>query len=220
MSGRWRTVLLGAGQVLALLATWGVSFVLAIVAYDQTWSRSIDRREGPVISEIERLLDAVRRLEVTANKMAEFQAAAAEERRKLEGLRRLLPETTDAAAVERAVAALAAQGGVRISSFTPGEPRRSEFHARLPLDVELHGPLPGLLELPLRLEAWSERMLVPPLRGETSGSLSWAEPTGIIHVRGLRVERHGGAWRGRLSGLVYCSSTAVVPRDEAAPPGR
>ena len=56
MSGRWRTVLLGAGQVLALLATWGVSFVLAIVAYDQTWSRSIDRREGPVISEIERLL--------------------------------------------------------------------------------------------------------------------------------------------------------------------
>ena len=203
MSGRWRTVLLGAGQVLALLATWGVSFVLAIVAYDQTWSRSIDRREGPVISEIERLLDAVRRLEVTANKMAEFQAAAAEERRKLEGLRRLLPETTDAAAVERAVAALAAQGGVTAASFTPGEPRRSEFHARLPFDVELRGPLPGLLELPRRLEAWSQGVLVPPLQGKTSGSASWPEPTGLIHVRGLRVERHGGTWRGRLNGLAY-----------------
>lgn len=200
--GRVRAALRWSVRALAVFFVWTASLGVALVVYEFTWSQWISDRERPVLSEMERLQNEVRNLEIAAAKLKEFTAQVEYQQQRMDVLRQMLPEEKDARGVERAVAALATQGGVTVVSSTSGAPQRLDFYARRPLELELRGPLPGLLALPRRIEMSSMGVFLPPIPALAEGRAS-AGGAGLIHVRGLHVERDGASYRGRLIGFTY-----------------
>lgn len=75
----------------------------------------------------------------TARQLPEFQAQVTDLERRLDTLRAVLPEQKDVAEILRRVQGLAAQSNIRITKFTPQEPKPQQMYTALPHKIEAEG---------------------------------------------------------------------------------
>jgi type IV pilus assembly protein PilO len=115
---------------LPLLGQLGVSAVLAAVIggvfYWQFWG-PMSEDEKKKSDELSALQADIRSLEVTANKLQEFQREVALREAKLETLKRILPADKETPELMKKVQYLAAQSNLIIRRFTPGATVNREF---------------------------------------------------------------------------------------------
>ena len=102
------------------------------------WSPAVEE-ENKKRTRLEGLEKEIRALEVTANKLQEFQREVALLEARLETLKRILPQTKETPDLMRKVQALAAQSNLTINNFTPGPTVNKEFYQEWPIAMGLVG---------------------------------------------------------------------------------
>ena len=102
------------------------------------WSPAVEE-ETKKRTKLESLQKEIRALEVTANKLQEFQREVALLEARLETLKRILPQTKETPDLMRKIQALAAQSNLLIKKFNPGTPVNKDFYQEWPIAVEVEG---------------------------------------------------------------------------------
>lgn len=102
------------------------------------WSPAVEE-EKKKAARLESLEKEIRALEVTANKLQEFQREVALLEARLETLKRILPQTKETPDLMRKIQALASQSNLLIKKFNPGTPISKEFYQEWPINVEVEG---------------------------------------------------------------------------------
>ena len=127
---------------LSLGGQLGVSAVLAVLIgglfWYFYWSPATEERDTKA-AKLEGLNKEIRALEVTAQKLGEFQREVALLEKKLETLKSILPPAKETPALMRQVQALAAQSNLTINNFTPGATVNKEFYQEWPITMGLVG---------------------------------------------------------------------------------
>jgi type IV pilus assembly protein PilO len=191
------------GQLIVSLLLAGV---IAGLFYWQVYGPMMDQ-ETQKTAELTALQNDIRSLEVTANKLQEFQREVALREAKLETLKRILPADKETPELMRKVQYLAAQSNLNIKKFNPGATVNREF----PMEPE-----PGASPSP----AAARR---PPARpGQPQGQTQSAEyyqewpinvdVEGTYHNLGLFFDRVG-----RLSRLVNVGNLKVKAQTQQRP---
>lgn len=88
---------------------------------------------------LEALQTEIRGLEVTANRLQEFQREVQLLEAKLETLKRILPPAKETPDLMRKVQALAAQSNLQIKTFTPLAVVNKDFYQEWPINVAVQG---------------------------------------------------------------------------------
>jgi type IV pilus assembly protein PilO len=127
---------------LSLGGQLGVSFALAVLVSGLFWyfywsDATIERDEKT--AKLEALNKEIRALEVTAQKLGEFQREVALLEKKLETLKSILPPAKETPDLMRKVQALAAQSNLTINNFTPGATVNKDFYQEWPISMGLVG---------------------------------------------------------------------------------
>jgi len=127
---------------LSLGGQLGVSFALAVLVGGLFWyfywsDATIERDEKT--AKLEALNKEIRALEVTAQKLGEFQREVALLEKKLETLKSILPPAKETPDLMRKVQALAAQSNLTINNFTPGATVNKDFYQEWPISMGLVG---------------------------------------------------------------------------------
>jgi type IV pilus assembly protein PilO len=127
---------------LSLAGQLGVSVAAAIVIgvafYYGYWSGAV-QEETDKTARLENLRKEIRALEVTANKLQEFQREVAQLEAKLETLKRILPPEKETPDLMRKVQALAAQSNLTIKNFTPSAVVNRDFYQEWPINMAVDG---------------------------------------------------------------------------------
>jgi type IV pilus assembly protein PilO len=127
---------------LSLGGQLGVSAVLAVLIgglfWYFYWSDATVERDDKT-TKLEALNKEIRALEVTAQKLGEFQREVALLEKKLETLKTILPPAKETPDLMRKVQALAAQSNLTINNFTPGATVSKEFYQEWPISMGLVG---------------------------------------------------------------------------------
>jgi type IV pilus assembly protein PilO len=127
---------------LSLGGQLGVSAVLAVLIgglfWYFYWSDATIERDDKT-AKLEALNKEIRALEVTAQKLGEFQREVALLEKKLETLKSILPPAKETPDLMRKVQALAAQSNLTINNFTPGATVSKEFYQEWPIAMGLVG---------------------------------------------------------------------------------
>ena len=121
---------------LSLGGQLGVSAALAVLIGGLFWylywsDATVERDEKT--AKLEALNKEIRALEVTAQKLGEFQREVALLEKKLETLKSILPPAKETPDLMRKVQALAAQSNLTINNFTPGATVNEPFIVPTPL---------------------------------------------------------------------------------------
>src|SRR5262249_9462644 len=148
--GRGARAALGGGEGMAdnaytklpLGGQLGVSVALAAVIgglfWWQYWSPATEERDQKT-TKLEGLNKEIRALEVTAQKLPEFQREVALLEKKLETLKTILPPAKETPDLMRKVQALAAQSNLTINNFTPGATVSRDFYQEWPIAMGMTG---------------------------------------------------------------------------------
>ena len=127
---------------LSLAGQLGLSALLAAVILGIFWwfywSPAQDEYQQKS-AQLEALRTEIRALEVTANKLQEFQREVALLEARLETLKRILPQTKETPDLMRKIQALASQSNLLIRKFNPSTPVNKEFYQEWPITVEVEG---------------------------------------------------------------------------------
>jgi type IV pilus assembly protein PilO len=127
---------------LSLAGQLGVALVVAALIgglfYWRWLSPAMEERDQKT-ARLEALQKEIRALEVTANKLAEFEREVALLEAKLETLKRILPPAKETPDLMRKVQSLAAQSNLTIKTFTPGATVNKEFYQEWPINVAVDG---------------------------------------------------------------------------------
>ena len=127
---------------MSLAGQLGVSLFLALLIGGLFWwqylSPAMDE-EREKTTRLEGLEREIRALEVTANKLAEFQREVALLEAKLETLKRILPPEKETPDLMRKVQSLASQSSLLIKTFTPGQTVNKEFYQEWPINMSVEG---------------------------------------------------------------------------------
>ena len=102
------------------------------------WSDAM-KEETTKKAKREALQKEIRALEVTANKLQEFQREVQLLEAKLETLKRILPPERETPDLMRRVQSLASQSFLTVRKFTPTTPVQKDFYQEVPINVELSG---------------------------------------------------------------------------------
>jgi type IV pilus assembly protein PilO len=101
---------------------------------------------GPMVQEhttksanLAKLQDDIRKLEITANKLPEFQREVVLLEAKLDTLKRILPPAKETPDLMKKVQYLAAQSNLNIKKFNPGATATKEFYQEYPINVDVEG---------------------------------------------------------------------------------
>ena len=121
-----------------LAASVALAAVLGGAFWYFYWSPAVEE-ENKKRTRLESLEKEIRALEVTANKLQEFQREVALLEARLETLKRILPQTKETPDLMRKVQALAAQSNLTINNFTPGATVNKEFYQEWPIAMGLVG---------------------------------------------------------------------------------
>jgi type IV pilus assembly protein PilO len=127
---------------LPLAGQLGVSLLLAVIiggAFYYFWYSDALDQEKTKRAKLEQLQIDIRKLEVTANKLQEFQREVQLLEAKLETLKRILPPERETPDLMRRVQYLAAQSNLVIRRFTPATPVTKDFYQEVPINVDVEG---------------------------------------------------------------------------------
>jgi type IV pilus assembly protein PilO len=127
---------------LPLAGQLGVSLLLAAImggAFYYFWYSDKLDEEKTKRARLEQLQKDIRALEVTANKLQEFQREVQLLEAKLETLKRILPPERETPDLMRRVQYLAAQSNLVIRRFTPATPVSKDFYQEVPINVDVEG---------------------------------------------------------------------------------
>ncbi|HXB57572.1 MAG TPA: type 4a pilus biogenesis protein PilO [Vicinamibacteria bacterium] len=127
---------------LPLAGQLGVSLLLAALmggAFYYFWYSDKLDEEKAKRARLEQLQKDIRALEVTANKLQEFQREVQLLEAKLETLKRILPPERETPDLMRRVQYLAAQSNLVIRRFTPATPVTKDFYQEVPINVDVEG---------------------------------------------------------------------------------
>ena len=120
----------------------GVSVLAAAVIcggfYFLWWSDKVAERDQKA-TRLEDLQKEIRALEVTAQKLGDFQREVALLERRLETLKTILPPAKETPDLMRRVQALAAQSNLSITNFTPSATVNREFYQEWPITMGVVG---------------------------------------------------------------------------------
>jgi type IV pilus assembly protein PilO len=120
----------------------GVSLAVAVVIggafWYLYWTDTAKERDEKTVK-LESLNKEIRALEVTAQKLGEFQREVALLEKKLETLKSILPPAKETPDLMRKVQALAAQSNLTINNFTPGATVNKEFYQEWPIAMGVLG---------------------------------------------------------------------------------
>ena len=123
------------GQIGASLAAAALVGGLFYYFY---YSPTVEERDQKA-ARLETLQKEIRALEVTANKLQEFQREVQLLEAKLETLKRILPQSKETPDLMRKVQALASQSNLGIKVFTPQAVVNKDFYQEWPIKVEVQG---------------------------------------------------------------------------------
>jgi type IV pilus assembly protein PilO len=115
---------------LPLMGQLAVAVVLAViigVAYYYSQWQGMVEQEAQKTHDLEGLQNDIRNLEVTANKLQEFQREVALREAKLEMLKRILPADKETPELMKKVQDLATQSNLSVKKFNPGATVNREF---------------------------------------------------------------------------------------------
>lgn len=127
---------------MSLAGQLGVSLFLALIIGGVFWWQYLSpamEEEKQKTARLEGLQREIRALEVTANKLAEFQREVALLEAKLETLKRILPPEKETPDLMRKVQSLASQSSLLIKAFTPGQTINKEFYQEWPINMSVEG---------------------------------------------------------------------------------
>ena len=127
---------------LPLAGQFGVSVLLAALiggGFYFFWYKDALDEEAKKNARLEALQKEIRALEVTANKLQEFQREVQLLEAKLDTLKRILPPEKETPDLMRRVQSLAAQSFLTIRKFTPAAVVTKEFYQEVPINVDLDG---------------------------------------------------------------------------------
>jgi type IV pilus assembly protein PilO len=127
---------------MSLAGQLGVSLFLALIIGGLFWWQYLSpamEEEKQKTARLENLQREIRALEVTANKLAEFQREVALLEAKLETLKRILPPEKETPDLMRKVQSLASQSSLLIKTFTPGQTVNKEFYQEWPINMSVEG---------------------------------------------------------------------------------
>jgi type IV pilus assembly protein PilO len=117
---------------------FGVAVLIGGLFYWQYYSPAMEERDTKA-ARLETLQKEIRALEVTANKLQEFQREVALLEAKLETLKRILPPAKETPDLMRKVQSLAAQSNLAIKTFTPGATVNKDFYQEWPINMVVSG---------------------------------------------------------------------------------
>jgi len=127
---------------LSLAGQLGVSlFAAALIVggfYYLWYSDALDREQQKT-TRLQPLETEIKALEVTANKLQEFQREVQLLEAKLETLKRILPPEKETPDLMRRVQYLATQSSLSIKVFTPAAVANKEFYQEVPINVSVEG---------------------------------------------------------------------------------
>jgi type IV pilus assembly protein PilO len=132
---------------LSLAGQLGVAVVVAILIAGGFWFfywKGAVEEETQKTTRLETLRKDIRALEVTANKLPEFQREVALLEQKLETLKRILPPEKETPDLMRKVQYLAANSNLLIKRFTPGATVTKDFYQEWPINVDVQGTFHNL----------------------------------------------------------------------------
>jgi len=135
MAENFYTKLSTAGQLGVSLLVAGV---IGGVFYWQYFGPAL-QEEKDKIATLSNLKREIAALEVTANKLQDFQREVALLEVKLETLKRILPPEKETPDLMRKVQSLAAQSNLGIKKFTPGATVKKEFYEEWPINMDVDG---------------------------------------------------------------------------------
>jgi type IV pilus assembly protein PilO len=127
---------------LPLAGQLGISCLLAALiggAFWYFWWSPKTEEETQKRGRLEALRADIRNLEVTANKLQEFQREVQQLEAKLETLKRILPPEKETPDLMKKVQYLAAQSNLNIKIFTPQATLNKDFYQEWPINVAVEG---------------------------------------------------------------------------------
>lgn len=124
-----------AGQ---LGVSGGVAALIGGLFWYFVWSPMV-AEETQKAQTLEKLQKDIRALEVTANKLQEFQREVALLEVKLDTLKRILPPAKETPDLMKRVQYLAAQSNLIIKKFNPGATVTKDFYQEFPINVDVEG---------------------------------------------------------------------------------
>jgi type IV pilus assembly protein PilO len=116
----------------------GIALLIGGLFWYLYWSDTVVERDEKT-AKLEALNKEIRALEVTAQKLGEFQREVALLEKKLETLKSILPPAKETPDLMRKVQALAAQSNLTINNFTPGATVNKEFYQEWPITMGMAG---------------------------------------------------------------------------------
>jgi type IV pilus assembly protein PilO len=127
---------------LSLAAQFGVAALIAALICGAFWYFSYSpmlEQEQQKTAQLETLQREIRVLEVTANKLQEFQREVQLLEAQLETLKRVLPPDKETPDLMRRVQSLAAQSSLSIKKFNPGPEVPKDFYKEVPYNIDVEG---------------------------------------------------------------------------------
>src|SRR4029450_13436602 len=127
---------------MSLAGQLGVSLFIALLIGGGFWWQYLSpagEEEKEKTARLESLRREISALEVTANKLAEFQREVALLEAKLETLKRILPPEKETPDLMRKVQSLASQSSLLIKTFNPGQTVNKEFYQEWPINMSVEG---------------------------------------------------------------------------------
>ncbi len=127
---------------LPILGQLGVALVSAGLIYGVFHWQYLGpafEEENKKTEQLGSLRKQIQALEVTANKLQEFQREVSLLENKLETLKQILPPEKETPDLMRKVQSLAAQSNLSIRKFTPGNTVAKDFYQEWPINMDVEG---------------------------------------------------------------------------------
>jgi type IV pilus assembly protein PilO len=203
-----------AGQLgVAVLLAAIVGFAFNYFAYSDMQTEAKKKTD-----DLTALQSDIRSLEVTANKLQEFQREVALREAKLETLKRILPADKETPELMKKVQYLAAQSNLIIRRFTPGATIRREF----PIEGAVP-PKPGQKPAPATNEYYQEWPINVDVEGTYHNLGLFFDRVGrlsrLVNVGGLNVKAQASARPSNTITVSCVATTFVYVEAPPAPAG-
>lgn len=170
---------------LPLAGQLGLSIFLALLicgGFYYFWYSPALEEEAKKTTQLEALQKDIRALEVTANKLQEFQREVQLLEAKLETLKRILPPEKETPDLMRRVQYLAAQSSLLIKRFTPGTTSNKEFYQEVPINVDVEGTYHNLGQFFDRVSRLSRLVNMGNIRIRAQGTQTVSNTIGASAV--------------------------------------